>query len=211
MGKSDEITKKLIDGKTEDELVKSGYDRGSVSRERNKIKLILELTKTANVQTPRDLDLKKLLIYAQYQTFEITWGTLIGMFGLAVAFKAMSQDGTGFVLLILGTILFALSLTILDRRIERLDPSKAKTSWWIILLLAVTGPIGLLLMINGLGVLLGLGFLELLKPLIPYSANSRLWPIMSIVIGILLVVLYFFIDSRRGRARVADNGIKTPR
>jgi hypothetical protein len=193
MGKSDEITKRLIAGETEEQLVKSGFKKASVRREQNKIKLILDLTKTANAQMSHDLNLRKLLIYAHHSAVEISWGTLVGIFGLAVAFNAELHPGTALFLAIAGVFMFDYSLYYLNREIESIDPITEKVPWGIILVLALTGPPGLLLVINGIGGISGLTYLELLKGVITYSASSKGCQIMTVLVGLVLLVIYFWL------------------
>ena len=58
--KSDEITTRLIAGETEEELTRAGYDQEWVNREQNKIRLIKELTQTADIQAQNNLNIKNL-------------------------------------------------------------------------------------------------------------------------------------------------------
>ena len=195
MDKSDEITTRLIAGETEEELTRAGYDQESVSKEQNKIRLIKELTQTADIQAQNNLNIKKLLIYTSHNTIEIAWGTLIGTFGLAAAFRSLGQNGTALFLLFAGPILFMLSSITLIRSIDRLGPPK-KTPWFLIVCAAISAPIGLLLFLNGIGGIAGLKFLELLNPLITYPTDSKLWPWVTSVFGLLLLAFYFYVSQK---------------
>jgi hypothetical protein len=186
MGKSEDIRKRLIAGQTIDDLVRTGYAKSIVTREANTINQVRNLLGINYTEYPNKLSINRLMIYAQHNALEVAWGTLVGILGLAAAFKAMSQNQVALVF----------SGTRLDFALNRLKPPSDRKPWWkgAKPWLSLSFPIGIILILNGLGGLFNLEFLELL---ITYRPSSILLPCITITFGLAFIVSYILMHKKR--------------